>query len=253
MSPPKEVSVSICAIHTRLGGNQDNLVADDGDESAHFFCPRLASGDAPLVDCRSWSIIARAASFEGGDNNSVQIFALPLDCRAVKSMDEDLDIDDGEHCHIPLYLTCRLVLPFPYKVKEIEFYGDDGNSSLSVGADNGSTGQEGRQSIGLLVTCPVTEDNAAQTAEDLWLVAYDQAIFRRVSISSGAGDIPCVDLDELSSMGDSVVSVQPLREEQYEGSDERGVVYAKSTYRCLVALVFACRGSLFYSFSYSTS
>jgi hypothetical protein len=238
--------VSIGAIHTRLGGNQENLAADDGDESAHFFSPRLASGDVPLVDCRSWSIIARAASFEGGDNNSVQIFALPLDCRAGESMDEDLDID-GEHCHIPLYLSCRLVLPFPYKVKEIEFYGDDGNSSLSVGADNGSTGQEGRQSMGMLVTCPVTEDNAAQTAEELWLVAYDQAIFRQVPISSGAGNISCVDLDERSSMGDSVVRVEPLLEGQYEGSDERGVVYAKSMYRCLVALVFACRGSPFNS------
>lgn len=227
MSPTKDGLASICAIHTRLGGNQDNLGSDNG-EAANFFCPRLARDGVSLGCCRSWSIAARAAGFQRGDNNSVHIFALPLGWKANVSLDENTD-DDNEHCLVPFYLSCRLVLPSPYRVKEIAFYGDDGNSSLSTGTDSGSTGQEGRQAMGLLVWCPVTEDNATLTAEELWLVQYDQAVYHRVSLPVGAGRDSLAELDERSLTDESVISVQPLRERQDDDNDERGVIYAKCT------------------------
>jgi len=226
VSPARDELPSICAIHNRIGGNKGNL----GTDVARFFSPQLSLGDESIGCCRSWSIVARVASFQGGDDNSVHLFALPLRWKPDEPLDDDVD-DDEEHCRVPFYLSCRLVLPSPYRVKEIAFYGDDGNSSLSVGTDVGGTGQEGRQAMGLLVSCPATEENAALTAEELWLVQYDQAVYHRVSVPSGAGGESLVDLDERALMGDSVVNIQPLRERQDDAGDEEGEILAKSTWR----------------------
>ena len=237
--PARDEGGTVCAIHARLGGNQDILGADS-NEAATFFRPQVAFEGGSLGCCRSWSIVARVANFQGGDDNSVHLFSLPLGWKADVSLDEDRNGDE-KHCCVPYYLSCRLVLPSPYRVKEIAFYGDDGNSSLSAGTDgDGGTGQEGRQAMGLLVSCPVKDDSTHLTAEELWLVQYDHAIYNRVSLPSGDGCGSSVCLDDQFLTDESVVSVQPLQERQNEDSiDDQGVIYAKSTCRFL-GCSFSC-------------
>lgn len=180
------------------------------------------------------------ADFQGGTGNSVHIFALPLGWKDDLALDDDMD-DDEEHCNVPFYLSCCLALPASYRVKEIAFYGDDGNSSLSVGTDSDDgTGKEGRQAMGLLVSCPVTDDDTNLTAEELWLVKYDHAIYHGVSLPSGRdGNESSARLDEQVLTNETVVSVQPLQESQNEDAvDNHGVIFAKSTYSSLPRLFF---------------
>ena len=224
MSPTKDDGLApACAIHSRIGGDANKL----GSEAAHFFNPQLVYGDEYSVGyCRSWSILARVASFQGGDDNSVHIFALPLDGKSSAFFDNDTDED--EDCSMPFYLSSRLVLPPPYRVQEVAFYGDDGNSSLSAGADGSGTGQEGRQAMGLLVTCPSTKENGT-FSEELWLVQYDQALYHRVSFPSGTGRESWIELDERALMGESVVQIQPLQESADEDeTGGHGILRAKS-------------------------
>lgn len=225
ISSTREEDAPICAIHARMGGNLDNLSLDSVDPS-QFFSPRLVPGEEAVGCCRSWSIISRVTSFQGGDNNSIQLFALPLGWKSGDSTDEDMD--DEEHCRIPFYLSCRLVLPPLFQVKEIAFYGDDGNSSLSAGTDEGGTGNEGRQAMGLLVSCPVSEEAATLTAEELWLLPYDKAVFHLVAFPSDIENVTVIDLDERALVGDSINSIKPVQDGQDEDNDESGLVYAKS-------------------------
>jgi hypothetical protein len=137
---------------------------------------------------------------------------------------------------VPFYLGARLVLPSSYRVKEIVFYGDDGNSSLSAVTDSDATGQEGRQSIGLLVSCPVKEQDVNLISEELWLIRYDHVIFEHVPVPSPDGsDQSLVDLDERLISDASTIHVQPLRESENEGAaDDEAVIYAKSTCLSLI-------------------
>lgn len=229
IAPTTKGNDSVCAIHSRLGGNEDNL-DPDVDGPVGFFCPRVASGDGPLGSCRSWSIIARATSFRGSKDDSIHLFALPLGWKdAMSSNDVSDDDEDEEHCHVPYYLSSRLVLPTPYRVKEIGFYSDDGNSSLSAGTEDGSTGREGRQAMGLLVSCPTSDGKAM--AEELWLVHYDKAIYHRVSFSPQAGNQPSIVLDEQVLVDEAVINIVPLRGGQDEDENEPGTLYAKSKCR----------------------
>ena len=185
------------------------------------------SGELPPGYCRSWAVIARTSSFQKGQDNSVHLFALPLGWKTNSSI--DFEINDEENFQVPFYLSCRLIMPQAYCVKEIAFYGDDGNSSLAAAADDAGTGKEGRQAIGLLVSCPVTEDDTEGFAEELWLVKYDRSAFDCVSLSPEAGGDSLVTLKE-GPLNDksSVISIQSLEESNIEVDDEGGVLYAKS-------------------------
>jgi hypothetical protein len=121
------------------------------------------------------------------------------------------------------------MLPSSYRVKEIVFYGDDGNSSLSAGTDSDATGQEGRQSIGLLVSCPFKEQNVDLISEELWLIRYDHVVFEHVAIPSlGGADQSLMDLDERLISAASTIHVRPLHERENISADDEAVVYAKS-------------------------
>ena len=227
LSPARDDSgiIPICAIHTRIGRDHFDGVddTDTNGEAVNFFHPRIASGDESLACCRNWSVVARAVNFQG-QHDCIYLFAIPLGCKAAG---ED-DLDDKQTCQVPFYLGARLVLPSSFRVKEIEFYGDDGNSSLSAGTDR-DTGQEGRQSIGLLVSCPVKEQDITLISEELWLIRYDNIVFEHVRLPPGVA-IQSPNLLDESFIGDeSTIHVQPLRDSQKEGTDDKAVVYAKST------------------------
>lgn len=225
--PATEEQPDICAIHTRIGGIKDN-VGDESSTNGHF-SPEVAVGEMPTGYCRSWSIVARVASFKGGEENSVHIFALPLSWRVNVSMDEDMDDYDEDYCRVPFYLSCRLVLPPTYRVKDIAFYGDDGNSSLSAAAEDSGTGKEGRQAMGLLVSCPVTENDTDSTAEELWLVQYDRVPFECVLLPSVSECESPLELNEVLKSDESTMSIQALEESGNEHSVVQGILYAKST------------------------
>jgi hypothetical protein len=235
--------MSVCAIHTRIGRDAPINGGDDMDangEAGNFFKPKIVTGDESLTCFRHWSIVARAAHFHGHDD-SIHLFALPLG-----SAGEDREGD--QTCRVPLYLGARLVLPPSYRVKEIVFYGDDGNSSLSAGTDSDATGQEGRQSIGLLVSCPVKEQDVDLNSEELWLIRYDHVVFEHVAfLSPGGADQSRMDLDEHLISDASTFHVQPLRESENKGTDDEAVVYAKSTSRALILFVNMSGSLLLYS------
>lgn len=234
ISPARGDLSDICAIHTRIGGIKGNL-GPESDTNKYFFSPKLAGEELPTGYCRSWSIVAKAASFDGGEANSVHVFALPLGWRMNTSIDEYIDDDDEDDCQVPFYLSCRLVLPPTCRVKEIAFYGDDGNSSLSAAADDVGTGKEGRQAMGLLVSCPVTEKDTELTAEELWLLQYDRVSFQYVSLPTKT-EGESLELNELLMNDESIISIQPVEESRTEDSDEQGILYAKST--CHLSRVF---------------
>lgn len=137
-------------------------------------------------------------------------------------------MNDEENCEVPFYLSCRLVMPETYCVKEIAFYGDDGNSSLSAATDDTGFGKEGRQAVGLLVSCPVTHDETEGFAEELWLVKYDRSPFHCVSLSLEAGDNSLVTLKEEPLNDISVISIKPIEESNIEADYEERILYAKS-------------------------
>ena len=170
------------------------------------------------LQLRHWSIVARRARFDD-DHDSVHLLALPLWARWVKAGKTS---KKRAMCHVPRYMDARLVLPSSYRVKEIAFYGDDGNSSLSAGTERDATGQEGRQLIGLLVSCPVKEQDLDLILEELWLIRNDRVVFEHVLVPSpGSADQSLLDLDKrLISSARSTMHVQPFHERENEGADD---------------------------------
>ena len=80
------------------------------------------------------------------------------------------------------YLRAVMAMPAGHEVTNIEFYGDDGNSSLSPTLDEESEIKEGRQSVGFLVNC---DDSLSQeTRTELWLFRYDDILFQKFDIKA---------------------------------------------------------------------
>ena len=225
LSPTRDDSgkTPVCAIHTRIGRDHIDpaLDTDTNGGARNFFHPRIGSGDESLTCCRNWSVVARTVNFEER-HDSVYLFVIPL---GRKAAGED-DPDDRHTYQVPFYLGARLVLPSSFRVKEIEFYGDDGNSSLS----DRDTGQEGRQSLGLLVSCPVKEQDITLISEELWLIGYDNIVFEHVRLPPVVADQSPNVLDESLIGDESTIHVQPLGDSQNEVANDEAVIYAKSTF-----------------------
>ena len=83
------------------------------------------------------------------------------------------------------YLRAVILLPEGYEVLNIEFYSDDGNSSLSPPSiDENVDINEGRQSVCFLVKCTnnytdSTLQQQQQQRTELWLFRYDDVQFRK--------------------------------------------------------------------------
>ena len=169
----------LLALHMRVGADQldyDALQEDDDDEAENgngdtprsYFLPRASAAEsenAQACYCRQWSVVATA------QGNEILLHAIPLGWE---------HSDDGTHCDIveegtspiSFYLVAKLVLPYADSIRDIEFYSDDGKSSLSSGNDSG-TGKEGHQKLGVLY-----EVHHGQL--DFWLIAYDRIRWQSV-------------------------------------------------------------------------
>jgi hypothetical protein len=73
------------------------------------------------------------------------------------------------------YKTAFVQLPLDCTVVNMQFYGDDGDSTLT--SESSPSFEEGRQSLGLLLRRKLDED---RENEELWMFEYDGFIFQKV-------------------------------------------------------------------------
>ncbi len=162
-----EVQHSVVATHTRIGAGSSTSSGDDGDEAKGFFLPKTVGEDPAVVKCPSWTILARSLG------THVEFLALPGGA--------SFDSGGGNGGY---YLRADLMIPEKYEVTNIAFYSDDGNSSLSPKLDEDSEIKEGRQSVGFIVKCLGSESQ--ETRDELWLLRYDDIMFRKFDITKNA-------------------------------------------------------------------
>ena len=185
-----------CALHPRLGVEVSSC--DDGTFQDGAFYPLTTSEDSSFSCSRQWTIFARSCILNNG-HHGVQLVPVP--------------VGSGN----AWVLSRCLVVPKSFVIKEVGFYGDDGNSNRFSSTDK-DKGKEGRQALGLLL-----EDGSNQ---ELWLVQYDRVTFD-VTKTSRDGDV--VDVCSLEIAIDAVVHILPNTDEtMYEDNVDPDVVYAKS-------------------------
>jgi len=104
-----------------------------------------------------WTMFANTCSSGDLEHQLVQITGIPA-C----------------YKHHPKYYK-TLFLSVPLHLKEMKFYGDDGNSTLT--SESSPSYKEGRQSLSLLLK---EEAEDGRVDEELWLFAYDELPFQKV-------------------------------------------------------------------------
>lgn len=120
----------------------------------------LVGDDEPAFSqCVHWTIFAHTCSTTDVGHQLVQISAIPTCYENIPSY----------------YKTLFVRLPMNFDVKEMKFYGDDGNSTLTSEAS--PSYEEGRQSLSLLLK---EESEDGTVDEELWLFEYDLLPFRKV-------------------------------------------------------------------------
>lgn len=180
------------ALHSRIGRDpssyslfwdDDDDDDDGGGQDRSYFLPNISKSNryatfppSGLENCRQWFLIAQASK------NVVQMFCIPLGWKEETFTDtEDLEIDDDESNEmddIPFYLTTKLILPTESVVLQIEFYGDDGKSSLSSGIDSGS-GMENKQKIGFTF-----KKSPSSSTIELWTATYELLMWQAIPFDS---------------------------------------------------------------------
>jgi hypothetical protein len=167
-----------------------------------------------LQNSRQWFVFAQAHGTE------IQLFCIPLGWKQSCPIDSDDDEEeDYGNSHFPFYLTSKLVLPAGGTVLDIQFYGDDGKSSLSSGKDSG-TGMERRQKLGFLyLGCSL----------DLWLTSYDSLMWQPVPFRESILIAPSEIHEQCSfvllPMGQNESFVEEDLANAYE---QENIIYAKS-------------------------
>jgi len=145
-----ETPHSTIAAHSRIGAGH---CADKNGA----FAPKLAQ-PSDSASARHWMIIVRSV-----ESNVIEVTAIP-----------------GRDSLPKFYLQAGLALPNNHTVKNIQFYGDSGNSSLSPNLDIDAVTNEGRQSLGLIVERnEVLSDGTLELHEELWLFNYDEISFKK--------------------------------------------------------------------------
>ncbi len=105
------------------------------------------------------------------------------------------------------YLQAGLALPDNHIVRNIQFYGDSGNSSLSPNLDIDAVTNEGRQSLGLIVEQnEVLSDGVLKLHEELWLFNYDDISFKKFEFEANSNKAVSIAAAELSR--DQCIHVQ---------------------------------------------
>lgn len=191
-----DAEVSTCAVHSRMGVEMSSCIDETLLEGA--FYPLTTTGDRSFSSSRQWTIFVRSYSVNNG-YNGIQVIPVPVGA--------------GNSW----VLSRCLLVPKGFVIKEVGFYGDDGNSTRFSGSDK-EKGKEGRQALGLLL------ENGSD--QELWLVQYDKVVFE---ISTGKHDGNVLDFRELEIAGDSVVHILPHSDEtKDEDNFDPCLIYAKS-------------------------
>lgn len=197
--PSTDAATVTCAVHPRIGVEVPS--SDDGTLLDGAFYPSTTSEDGSFSCSRQWTIFARSCILNNG-HHGIQLISVP--------------VASGN----AWILSRCLVIPANFLIKEVGFYGDDGNSNRFPGTDK-EEGKEGRQALGLLL-----EDGSNQ---ELWLVQYDKVTFD-VTPTSRDGDV--VDVRSLEIAVEAMVHILPqLDNTMDEDESDPDVIYAKT--RCV--------------------
>ncbi|KAL3809155.1 hypothetical protein ACHAXA_004654 [Cyclostephanos tholiformis] len=130
---------------------------DASNGTRGFFLPKIQENDPGVEECSFWTVLARSLGM------AIELIAIP----GCSRFEQDTTF----------YLRAVMLMPEGHEVTNIQFYGDDGNSSLSPNLDEDSDIKEGRQSVGFLVQCkdPVSQEGRTE----LWLFRYDDILFQK--------------------------------------------------------------------------
>lgn len=170
------------AIHSRIGSDLITFAAAHDlaeNEAANCFCPKICQVGATRKTglCRQWAVLAQAHS------DKIQLFAIPI-------TPSEIAPHSGQEppvkaaASISYYLSSLLEIPPGGIIQDIQFYSDDGKSSLAAGNNSGS-GKEGKQNLGLLYY-------SGQDLE-LWMVDYDQLVWQSIEFSESLADTSNLD------------------------------------------------------------
>jgi hypothetical protein len=142
----------ISATHSRF---VDEVTVQNALDDDHF----LASNDESIFKNLHWVIIANTCSSKYEHRQLVQITAIPVS-------------DIGRPS---FYKTAFVQIPHNCIVVNMQFYGDDGDSTLT--SESSPNFEEGRQSLALLLRRKLDED---RESEELWMFEYDRLNFSKV-------------------------------------------------------------------------
>jgi hypothetical protein len=172
---------TIVTLHNRLGGDRE----DHLENKSSFKPTVLWQGvDASRFGCRHWTLVANSF-FEPG-RQMIQISALP----------DTNNFTENENSY---YLTTFIVIPVSYTITDVQFYGDDGCSTLTSEKDLSI--KEGNQKIGLLLTSDV-DPSVSKT--EMLLIDYDDLTYRSKPISKIADKIVIKKFDDNEDIAVSV-------------------------------------------------
>lgn len=155
-----EMQHSLMAVHTRIGAGYFDA-STLRDTNSGFFMPKTNDVDpvALLEEIHFWTVLARSIG-----TTVVEFIVIP-GCSRFKQ-------------DATFYLRAAILIPEGYEVTNIEFYSDDGNSSLSPPTiDENVDINEGRQSVSFLVKCANNNDSTLQQHTELWVFRYDDVLF----------------------------------------------------------------------------
>eukprot|EP00984_Skeletonema_dohrnii_P013878 scaffold5807_cov114-Skeletonema_dohrnii-CCMP3373.AAC.4 len=192
-----ETPHSILAAHSRIGAGPR------ADKNEAFEPKMIQPNDSSLA--RHWMIIVRSVQ-----DNFIEVIAIPGNVQP------------------KFYLQAGLALPDNHTVRNIQFYGDSGNSSLSPNLDIDAVTNEGRQSLGLIIERQeVLSDGSEELNEELWVFKYDEIFFEKFDLgptSDKAISIAAADFNR-----ENCVRLQTCRT---SGEDDDNVLVTKCRHIC---------------------
>lgn len=205
-----ETPHSILAAHIRIG-------TGPGADKKGAFDPIMTHPDYSSFT-RYWMIFVRSVKADC----YLEVIAIPGNAPA------------------SFYLQAGIALPDNHKVRNIVFYGDSGNSSLSPNLDTDAVTTEGRQSLGLIVERKeVLLDGSEKLHEELWLFSYDNILFEKFDFASNSDKEISIAAADFSR--DNCIHLQPSSE---SSDDSDNVLVPKSRWNTYCAyiccLVFQC-------------
>jgi len=185
---------SAISVHSRIGSSPYSI----DDDVENCFSPNLSClpDNGEQLFNRQWSIVANSCSTEIDGDQLLQVSALPGGYRGSYFSDMDIfdsDAYDSTASGTFYYLTTFIILPKGRRLCNIDFYGDDGNSTLT--SETSPKSEEGRQALGLLLENVSIEDSITQ---ELWMFQYDNLDFRVVSFpwDKRSGEVQIQKFDE---------------------------------------------------------